>query len=265
MYFGKKNDGMKQFGWLAVIFFSFASFGQMNTDRPSYSFGAQTIEKGEFQMETGISLNATNLGTNFVQAPTTTLRLAVGNRFELRMQNLLEFRKNSFTGILVGIGNVEVGGKFHALSRENTNIAVVLQGILPTATGFGMYPTNGGKGVMSVTQSVSKNGTLGSNIGYELSAPIKAVLESDLFYTVYYSYQLRSSVAVFAEVFQLFPNVSQFDKNTIECNFDCGFTYGLGRNIQIDYSFGFGLLERTNFQAIGVSFRIQPPPQGRMY
>lgn len=245
----------------------FQTFGQMNTDRPSYSMGAQTIRKGEFQIEAGLQLNnrgQNNPQENTFQAPTAVFRIGLADNFELRFQNGLNIRQG-LGKLKASMENLEVGFKLNLLHRKKTNISTVLHGIAPTSSGKWQPREKGGRFVLVVDHKIKESGTIGCNLGSKFSATGDNDMSLQAYYSVYYSHNINSGLSLFVEAQQLFPTLEEFDIDGIELNADCGLTYALKKNLQLDYSFGFGLLQRMNFQSIGLTYKFEPDPKPRLY
>ena len=245
----------------------FQTIGQMNTDRPSYSMSAQTIRKGQFQIEAGMQLNnrgQNNPVQNFLQAPTTVFRIGVSDIFELRLQNGLNIRQGP-QKFKASMENVEIGFKLNVMHKAKSNLSVVLHGIAPTSSGQWQPREKGGRLVLAGNHSLKKSGRIGYNLGSKYSSVADNEMSLETYYSVYYAHKMNSNLSIFAEVHQLFPQLEDFDVDRMELNTDFGLTFALKKNLQLDYSFGFGLLNRMNFQSIGITYRIDPDPKPRMY
>lgn len=248
---------------------SFWSYGQMNTDRPAYSISAQTIRKGEFQIEAGIQLNNAENGhptVSFLQAPTAQFRIGLSDLIELRVQNGVNFRRGlTKSRLRASIDNFEMGLKFNLLHKQKSNMSMVFQGILPTASGELHYLEAGGRFILAVDHRIKESGRIGYNFGSKLSSVDQADPNFQAYYTVFYEHKMNSNLSIFAEAYNAFSDIEEFDIDNMELNLDFGLTYGISNNLQLDYSFGFGLLQQMNFHSVGVSYRIQPELKRRLH
>ena len=265
------------------VLFCFTSFGQssrmeivripagpqMNTDRPAYSVSAQTVRKGVFQIEAGLQLNNEADGhpsINFLQAPTAQFRIGLSDHIELRIQNGINFRRGIIKSRLkASVENFEMGLKFGLLKRKKTNMSMVFQGILPTASGELSTLEAGGRFIVSVDHSIKESGTIGYNFGSKLSSVDENDPTFQAYYSVFYQHQMNSKLSIFAEAYHLFPDLEEFDAATMQLNIDFGLTYALKQNIQLDYSFGLGLFHQMNFHSVGISYRFAPDPKPRIH
>ncbi|MDB0037745.1 transporter [bacterium] len=254
---------------LLVALFSSYSFGQMNTDRPSFSMSSQTIRKGEFQIEAGLQLNnrgQDNPAGSYLQAPTAQFRIGLSDFLELRIQNGLNIRQGFSNKLSASMENIELGLKYNIVHAVKTNMSIVAQGIAPTSSGNWQPREKGVRLVFALDHKIKKSGSLGYNLGSKFSAVgNNNDFKLDAYYSVFYAHQMNSKLGLFAEVQQVFPDLDKFDEDAMELNADCGLTYALSNNLQVDYVFGFGLLNRMNFQSVGLSYRIQPAPPKRAY
>lgn len=250
---------------------SFCSFGQvsMNTDRPAYSMSAQTLRKGVFQIEAGLQLNNQEDGhptVNFLQAPTTQFRVGLSDLVELRLQSGVNFRRGLYkTRLKAAVDNFEMGLKFNLLHRQKANVSMVFQGILPTASGELHYLEAGGRFIVGVDHKIKESGRIGYNVASKLSSIDKADPDLEAYYSVFYEHKMNSNLAIFAEAYHLFPDLEEFDAESMELNVDFGLTYAISNNLQLDYSFGLGLFHQMNFHSFGVCYRFQPNPKLRMH
>lgn len=252
---------------LIFTLFTGYSYAQLNTDRPSQSNSPQTLRKGQFQIESGLSLTnrgANNNQDNVVEAPTALFRIGLSDIFELRIQNGLNFRRGP-ERIRAAMSNLELGMKTFLLNKKKTQIGVIFTGIAPTSSGKWQPREKGGNLKFAFEHKIGESGALGYNLGYQLSSRAENEFKHEANYTLYYRHKIKTGVAIFAEVYETFPDLADFDPERIELNFDAGFTYTLSSKMQLDYSFGLGVLQRMNFHSIGLTFLIQPDPKPRMY
>lgn len=254
---------------LITTLLSLNCFGQMNTDRPAYSYSAQTIRKGEFQIEAGTLLNNGADGgpsLTYIYAPFAQFRIGVADVFELRLQNGIKFRRDPIKRRLKSsMDNFELGFKYNFVHGKKMNTSFIAQGIVPTGSGEQQFEEAGVRAILAFDHRIKQTGRFGYNFGGVWSSIDQGIPSLQAYYTIFYEHKINSNLAIFGEVFHLFPGVEEFDVELMEVNVDFGLTYALRTNLQLDYSFGFNLLQRQNFQSLGLSYRIKPNPKPRMY
>ena len=71
---------------------------------------------------------------------------------------------------------------------------------------------------------------------------------------------MNDRLSLFAEVYGVYSNsyfAGQFDED-LNINMDAGLYYFLKDNIQLDYTFGYGLTEYMYFHSLGLDIMIGP-------
>jgi Putative MetA-pathway of phenol degradation len=241
--------------------YSFAFSQTITTDRPTQTTGATTVEKGIFQVETGLVLTTNAGGPGYVAMP-NLFRLGVGKKFELRFVNGFTFQQKP-NKIQTSINNFELGFKAELLNKPEgkTQIGLIFHGI--TSTGFNKFE-NGLKGTsltFAFNHQFNPKNALSYNFGYSLFAQGQfgqANIRHNALFTLNYSHSFTNRLGLFTELYAGVNRLANFDEDNIYANLDLGITYLLRDNIQLDYSFGFGGLDRMNFHSIGISFYIDP-------
>jgi hypothetical protein len=141
------------------------------TDRPDQTESSSSIDRGSFQIETGILLGFTEdefSSERQLLAPTTLFRYGITKGIEIRVLSQFESLKNqSSTQKTRGISDLEIGTKIQVFKKENINteIAFLSHIILPTgSTGL----TNNSYGTInkiSISHTLNDALGLGYNVG----------------------------------------------------------------------------------------------------
>lgn len=248
--------------FLLQLLFSGLVFSQdLETDRPDQTESSAIVPKRTLQIESGVGLELNKhvgggINRTFM-APTVLLRLGLTPWFEFRAVNTVRaVTKIDYYYNVKNweIDDLELGGKFQLYSKEdgNTQIAFLQHVSLPTslASSFKSILTS----KLLVSHSLGNRFSLGYNLGF-MYVDQKTHL---LTYSLALNSKVAEKVGIYAEVYGDFKNVDTGESSlyTGELNVDAGFTYLIKDNMQLDYSFGFGITNRMNYQALGFSMRL---------
>jgi hypothetical protein len=219
------------------------------TDRPDQTEAASTIPKGSFQIESGLLIiHDGGDSERSIFLPTTLFKYAISNTFELRLQhdyNIKEYIAFNDKKSISGIGDVQVGAKLFIYDGGKTQVSFLSHLILPTGNklfGHGDYATIN---KLSIGHELSEKVSIGYNLGYDYFN------ESILTYSVALAFGLTDKVGVYFEPYGTLDESEDYDSN-----FDMGFTYLVYNNLQLDFSFGFGLNNDMNYTSFGFSWNI---------
>lgn len=226
---------------------------ELITDRPDQVESSVAVPKGSFQIESGILFGFAGVGTESIRefaGPSTLFRLGLFDGFEIRLTNQYEHIK--FRGSSAGIGGIsdmEIGAKIELLSNENSEIEIAFLShlILPTGTS-GISPEQYGTiNKLAISYQVNESVGIGSNVGYDNFG----VGNGNLTYAFVLGYGLTDKLGIFIETY---GEVVEFED--LIANFDCGFTYLIKDNFQLDFSLGTGMNNQMNFISSGFSWII---------
>lgn len=243
---------MKQYiGSLLLTISVFQLYGQaIITDRPDQTESSSIVERGHFQIESGIVVlyqEDNSASEQQLLLPTTLFRYGLTDRFELRVVNQLE-RKN-INGIpMQGISDLELGTKVQLLKKENINTEIALLSHLVLPTGTSEFSNNTFSTINKLSISHELNNQLG--LGYNLGYDYLGVGIGDFTYSIALAIEVNDKVGLYIE-----PYGRWVDFAAIEANFDGGFTYLIHDNFQLDFSFGVGLNYTMNYLSIGFSWK----------
>ena len=222
------------------------------TDRPDQTESSVTVTKGNFQIESGISIVNEDKGmVTSTFLPSTLLRYGIFEGVELRFVFQNESTEISLDGgnrKFHGFSDLEIGTKIQLFKKENVNteIAFLSHLIIPTAK-TGITTDNFGViNKLSVSHSLSEKIGLGYNIGYDYIEQ-----ESALTYSLALGISISDKVGFYVEPYGAWAEGNQF-----ESNFDLGFTYLVKPNFQLDISYGTGINNEMNYLSAGFSWEI---------
>jgi hypothetical protein len=235
-------------------------FGQIVTDRPTQTTGPTTVPKGTFQLETGGVFSNTDGLEGQLQLPGNLFRIGLGKAVEIRIVNGLTF-SNLKNKVEVSFSNVELGFKFQLLNKEDkkTQIGFIAHGFTSTGLNSLNIYERGSHFQLAFNHNLNNRNSIGYNFSYRFSfigSFDNGDIAQNLSYTLNYAHALTERLGLFVEVYGWFNDFVYYDDNNVEFNFNSGLTYLIRDNLQLDYSFGFGILDRMNFQSLGLSFFI---------
>ena len=225
---------------------------QLVTDRPDQTESSRTVGKGYLQIESGFLLGfdtEEQYMTRRILAPTTLFRYGITRGLELRVVSQFETMK-VFDESAQGISDMEVGVKIQVLKKEgvNTEIAFVSSLLLPTGT-LEFYDESGGI-INKLAVSHTLNETLG--LGYNLGYTYPGSGYGNLTYSLVLGVEVNERVGMYVEPFGEVVDMAEFQLNA-----DAGLTYLVRENLQLDFSFGTGLINRRmNYISTGVCWKI---------
>jgi len=224
----------------------------ISTDRPDQTESSKTLDKGSFQLESGLVLLKDN-DANFrsFAAPSNLIRYGIFNGFELRFMTQHESVTHELEGgnrKYSGLNDLELGFKVQLFQKEdsNTEIAFLSHIILPTASkGLG-HDKAGLINKLAIAHELSESIGLGYNLGYDH-------IDSNHFFTysVALGLTISESLACYIE-----PYGSLGASGYFENNFDFGITVLLNPNFQLDTSYGFGLNNDVHYLSAGFSWHV---------
>ena len=224
------------------------------TDRPDQTESSSTIPKNSFQIETGIlfsQVNTNSFESNNWNLPTTLLRFGITRNMELRLAN-------QFTSIVknseekthqYGFGDIEIGAKIQILRKKNINteIAFLSHLVFPFGDKRISNTNFGSINKLSISHSITKNTSLGYNVGYNYFGEDLGMAT----YSLAVGFTINDKWGFYIE-----PYGEWLNFQSIASNLDGGFTYLLQQNIQLDISYGLGLNYHMHYTSLGFSWLI---------
>jgi hypothetical protein len=234
------------------------SFGQdLETDRPDQTESSNTVPKGTFQIESGMGIQieqngVTGFNDRSFMLPTSLFRIAMGNKFELRVVNTLRYnRSESVFFNTVGnwaIDDLQLGFKWKWVEGNGAKpqFSLMSHAVVPTGSGN----VDNAYGVVNKLL-ISHDFSNGCGLGYNLGYDYYGTGNGDLTYSISLAMPIADKLGAYIESYGAYSNIENFVTNA-----DAGITYLMKDNIQLDYSFGFGITNRMNYHAVGLSIRL---------
>lgn len=242
---------------------------QIKTDRPGFSIYPETIPKGYFQIEAGLSFESETVNTNdrfqLLNWNNTLIKYGLTSALELRLsqtyqsERLLGLGPNPQFNWVSYSGPVVVGTKVNLLTESD----LIPQTAVIAEYGFNAFtPENFRRKDFYRVQFTSKyqlnsEWYLMGNLGIDNIENVNR-----LRFTINSGYSLTEKISFYAEIYGF---RSEFLTPTNY--FDGGFTYLINPKFQLDIHAGFDLVQQVNnvenyqqsFVAMGLGylFKIQ--------
>lgn len=242
---------MKWIPTFCILLFSFSTQAQtIDTDRPDQTESSACVEKGIFQIESGMLLELAEeneIEHHNLLMPTNLFRLGLTPFLELRL--LSQFEGNTHLGqFRKGISDLEFGVKIQLFAKENSNFEMAFLSHFRAPTGSIHFRNESFASInkICISHQFNSSFSLGYNLGYQFDASHN----NGGIYSFAFGYDVNEKVGVYLEPFGY---IHSFAKH--EANFDAGFTYLIHSNVQFDFSFGTGLNHRMNYLSAGISWK----------
>ncbi|MBL4709601.1 MAG: transporter [Flavobacteriales bacterium] len=240
----------------------------LSTDRPTQSVSPNTVDLGIIQIETGLlferSQFSRNISVHRNAYPTSLFRIGLMKKLELRLVNEVVSYKtvnnltNQEINRLSGTENMQVGLKYQiSESDQKTIVGVLVHAILPTGSKGISNDRYGIFSRVNISHDISENKNISANFGYNnydldfTDEGLVKYADGEFTYTLIYGVGLSNRVGLFLESFGEYVEFKNWDNKM-----DAGITYLISNNIQLDYSYGWGLNTVMNFHAVGISVRL---------
>ncbi|MEQ8909741.1 MAG: transporter [Vicingaceae bacterium] len=254
---------------LIALLFSLQAFSQsIQTDRPSQTDAATAVSPGVLQVESGFLFEQFKFANGFSQHrnsyPINVIRLGLLEKLELRMVNqLVSYRLKDNLGNtddqkVNGSENLQIGFKYQLTNDDSRLLmSAIAHAILPTGSEGINNQFYGTVAKLSFNYSLDDKRSLSSNLGYvnqfldfESNGLVKYA-DGDFTYTLVYGHALSDKVGLFLETYGTYQEFNNWQNNM-----DAGFAYLIKENLQVDYSFGWGINQIMNYHSLGLSFRL---------
>jgi len=252
---------------LGIIVYSLAvvaqsdSIPQMSTDRPTQSVSPYLVNKGSFQIESGVVYTNLEDDTDIMKMwsiGNTLLRYGIYDNFEVRLSGSFEnysthVKNTEIDSSYSGMGPVTAGLKVFIVEEKGIRPEIAIVGSI-TFRHLGseyFYPTYSyPTGLLALNHNISKRLSFGYNAGFALNGENA---DGFFIYTGVLGYKISNRFWSFAEVYGNFDNAN-FPSHKV----DAGLTYIIRKNLQLDLSGGLGLTSNENsyFLSTGLSWRI---------
>lgn len=238
------------------------------TDRPDQTESPNAVAKGIIQIESGVLFERSELRTGLSQQrnvyPTNLFRIGLIDRLELRVVNEVVTYKTINTALgeevfkLSGTENLQIGLKYQ-ITKDDAKVVVgaMAHAIIPTGSEGISNERYGIFSRINLSYDLSDNKNISANLGYnnfDLDFNDEGLVrhvDGNFTYTLVYGVGLSDRVGLYLESFGDFV-----DFDAWENNMDAGMTYLISDNIQLDYSYGWGLNRVMNYHSVGISVRL---------
>lgn len=243
------------------IFAQNDSLPDFSSDRPTQTISPFLVGKGFFQIETGAIYNKRNdasTESKELGLASTLLRYGILQNLELRLES--GFKSTRFDSVNVdydsafsGLGAVTAGFKVFICNEKGIRPALAIVGSITLRhLGNESYaPTYSFPvGNLAASHTLTKRLSLAYNIGFAYNG---SNADGYFIYSVFTGYKISKKWWSFVELYGNFDH-GDFPNHKL----DGGFTYLVGRNLQIDFTGGYGLDTDVNrfFINGGISWRI---------
>ena len=232
---------------ILAYLFTLTVFSQtINTDRPDQTEGSSTINKGTFQIETGLLLSEDdNINAKSLFLPSTLLRFGLTDNIELRVFQEIE-HKIYQSNTTNGFNDLQLGLKIQLLQQEKNSIEIAFMShvILPNSSDFFSNNSFGLINKLCVSHPTDKRTQIAYNIGYDHIQ----IRGGNITYSFVTSYAVNDKFNAYIEPY---GEINELSQHLGKINL--GFTYLIKENMQFDYSLGSGINHIFNFTSIGYS------------
>ena len=215
------------------------------TDRPDQTESAVVVPLNYFQVESGTYIQVSENAHNWALI-NNLFRYGVAKNLELRM--ISELSRVSFansTNHQMLVSDLKLGLKYGLINKE-VQLAFLGHVTLPSGT-YNYSEEVSINALMCFSHGLTDRSSVAYNIGVNYTNADNY----ELLCTISTGFSLTNKLGFFAEIYANAPLFKDFF-----FNYDSGFTYLLKPNLQLDFSFGTGITEKSNFYSAGVSWRI---------
>lgn len=232
----------------------------METDRPDFTEGTNTITAGHLQVEIGYGY--TSDGASDVQEHSiaqSLLRIGATPNLELRLgwEGYANLDQDHSTQ--EGVGDLSVGFKAAIAQQDRwmPTLSLISDLSLPSGSnGFGQSEVVPAVKILWAYDFIELPSLAGNvNFATPLDSEDKRYLEVS--YSLTTGVELSDHFGSYLEYFALLPN-SESEIAEQEHYLNGGLTYSVSENVQLDCLIGFGLNSEADdlFSGFGISFRI---------
>ena len=231
------------------------------TDRPDQTESSSVINCGAIQVESGILISEDN-NINHLYGPSTLFRIGILKNLELRLLSQYEYQTdNNF--LTKGFNDIELGVKIQLLNNEikPVEIAFLSHLIIPSGS-MGMSEHQIGiVNKLCISHRSTNKLSFAYNLGYDVFHNSDTLDNSNnqLTYSFVSAFEINNKVNIYiepyGEIITKKPTINQ--DQAITSNINAGVTYLVNKNLQLDYSFGTGLDNQSNFMSIGCSIKFE--------
>ena len=262
-----KYKNLVIFVLLLICFPAQAEFTQdMETDRPDFTEGTQTVQEGHAQFEMGYTYTRDKEGGETSEShgyPEFLIRAGLAEALELRVfwEGWAHSELDDGAGTVLtddGAADMSIGFKAR-LAEEDGNIpALSIIGEIGLPLGNKEFSSEDPVPATKLLWAYGLSDDLAIAGNFNFGFPV----ESDDYYfevgsSLALGYSLSDSIGTFIEYFGMMPADST-DAVDDTHFVDTGFTYLINQNLQLDVRAGFGINDAADdfFAGTGLSFRL---------
>lgn len=258
---------------LVICITAFVSEAQtINTDRPSQTFSTLNLEKGQFQVETGIQRSSLRFSpidsrrpgsyvsqTSKWDIPNVALRWGLSDFLELRFATQHVSITDSYnhpndsissTSNPWDFGSPEFGVKFKFLNLEEKNI----HGGMVMHVGLPSTESTIGSDKSYFFYALNFSYPLGENSSLAHTFQLSQIDDTEMFkLTAIYSREITENTQFF---FEFYRDIVSKGNGITSSYIDLGLTHRLTDKLQLDWYYGHGLNQSFNMMGLGFSSLI---------
>ena len=219
------------------------------TDRPTQAIGSYVVPVKVFQLETGTYTSIAG-NYNYWAIGSTLMRYGLFKNLELRMfSEIARSTERTSHEKQIGISDIQLGAKYRFLTGK-VEMSYVGHLVLPGGTTGFSDEEFGVVNKLLVSHSLLQGVVFAYNLGVDYRNG-SAILT----YAWVSGFEVTDKLGCFVELYGDSPGFEDFT-----LLFDTGVVYLVNKHLQLDFSLGTGILDRSNFYSLGVSWRITGNP-----
>lgn len=235
--------------FVLILFFPLAPGAQHTivTDRPGQNDSPVTIPRGSFQIETGSLVEITEQRRSWA-LNNTLFKYGLFQNLEVRLITELNHIKSRPLGEIntLGTGDMLFGVKYQFLNGS-TSGGYLGHIIVPSGT---PEVSNGNLGM---NHHIAMNHQVTEWLSVTWNAGIEYFVEDDLngLFALSFGFGITDRIGYFTEIYGDWPGFEG-----LNFYYDHGFTFLVKQNLQLDFSMGTGISDKSSYYAIGASWYV---------
>ena len=231
------------------------------TDRPDQTESSSVINCGVIQVESGILISEDN-NLNHLYAPSTLFRIGILKNLELRLLSQYEYQTDS-DFLSKGFNDIELGVKIQLLNNDSKAIEIAFLSHLIVPSGsinmsdhqFGIINK------LCISHRSKNKLSFAYNLGYDFfhNSDTWDNSTNQFTYSFVSAFEVNNKVNIYIEPYgEIIVKKTTINQDqAVISNINTGLTYLVNKNLQLDYSFGTGLDNQSNFMTIGCSIKFE--------
>jgi len=240
----------------------------METDRPDFTEGTQTVQSGHAQLEVGYTYiydDEDSVKVESHSVPETLLRIGLMTDLELRLawggyafeETQIDTPAGRQESDIDGATDISVGFKHFMYDQDGwlPNLSLILELGLPVGSDeFTADDVESAGKILWAYDVNDETGVAGNLNLASVEGEVERYIEVSS--SLALAHSITDEVGVYVEYYGFYPAES-IEPETTENYVNGGFTYGVTENLQLDIRAGFGINKAADdfFTGVGVSFR----------